>query len=289
LRELSRSAARRSWQLPQQAQKLQALLATRRHTRQLIPPCVIPPYNEGMTAFSSFSTDSSATASEVAASPVTVRCKGILFDMDGILISSLGSVERSWRTWGLSRGIDPATAIHTAHGCRAIETVRKLRPDLDDEAELKYIEDLEIADNEGLAVLPGVIALLSALPSHRWTVVTSATERLARVRMAVAGIPVPERIITADQVTNGKPHPEPYLKGAEILGLPAADCVVFEDSASGTRAGRAAGCTVIGTTFSHSIEELSAAHYLVTDVTGITVEVLPGEAGLALHFTPLAV
>ena len=67
--------------------------------------------------------------------------------MDGILISSLGSVERSWRTWGLARGIDPTTAIHTAHGCRAIETIRKLRPDLDDEAELKYIEDLEIADN----------------------------------------------------------------------------------------------------------------------------------------------
>lgn len=209
--------------------------------------------------------------------------------MDGILISSLGSVERSWRTWGLARGIDPETAIHTAHGCRAIETIRKLRPDLNDEAELKYIEDLEIADNDGLAVLPGVQALLAALPAHRWTVVTSATERLARVRMAAGGIPVPERMITADQVTSGKPHPEPYLRGAEILGLPAESCVVFEDSASGTKAGRAAGCTVIGTTFSHSIEELSAAHYLVTDLTGIQVEVLPREEGLALHFTPLAI
>jgi mannitol-1-/sugar-/sorbitol-6-phosphatase len=209
--------------------------------------------------------------------------------MDGILISSLGSVERSWRTWGLARGIDPTTAIHTAHGCRAIETIRKLRPDLNDEAELKYIEDLEIADKEGLAVLPGVLALLAALPAHRWTVVTSATERLARVRMAEGGIPVPERVITADHVTHGKPDPEPYLLGAEILGLPAADCVVFEDSASGTKAGRAAGCTVIGTTFSHSIEELSAAHYLVTDLTGIQVEVLPGEEGIALHFTPLTV
>jgi sugar-phosphatase len=237
-----------------------------------------------MTASSSVST-SAATAS----APVAIRCKGVLFDMDGILISSLGSVERSWTAWGLARGLDPAKVIHAAHGCRAIETIRKLRPDLDDEAELKYIEDLEIADNEGLAVLPGVIALLSALPRHRWTVVTSATERLARVRMAAGGIPVPERIITANHVTSGKPHPDPYLRGAEILGIPAADCVVFEDSASGTKSGRAAGCTVVGTTFSHSIEELSAAHYLVTDLTGIEVEVLPGEEGLALHFTPLAV
>jgi sugar-phosphatase len=238
-------------------------------------------------------TASSSTLSGVSALPVTpsvtVRCKGILFDMDGILVSSLGSVERSWTIWAESRGIDAAAAIHTAHGCRAIETIRKLRPDLDDMAELKYIEDLEVADNEGLAVLPGILDLLAALPLGRWTVVTSATERLARIRMVGGGIAVPERIITADMVENGKPHPEPYLRGAEILGLSASDCVVFEDSASGTRSGRAAGCTVIGTTFSHSIAELSAANYLVTDVTGIVVEVLPGDEGLTLHFTPLAV
>ncbi len=226
----------------------------------------------------------------VSSSPsVLVPCKGILFDMDGILISSLGSVERSWSTWAVSRGVDVGLAIHTAHGCRAIETVRKLRPDLDDEAELKFIEDLEIADNEGLAVLPGVLSLVAALPGPRWTVVTSATERLARVRLAAGGVAVPERIITADQVTQGKPNPEPYLRGAEILRLDAADCVVFEDSASGTKAGRAAGCTVIGTTFSHSIAELSAAHYLVTDLTGISVEVLPDHQGLVLRFTPLSV
>jgi len=225
----------------------------------------------------------------LASNPVTVVCKGILFDMDGILISSLGSVERSWSTWARSRDIDPALAIRTAHGCRAIETIRKLRPDLDDEAELKYIEDLEVGDNDGLAVLPGVPELLAALPAHRWTVVTSATERLARIRLAAGGISVPESIVTADFVTNGKPHPEPYLRGAEILGFPASDCVVFEDSGSGTKAGRAAGCMVIGTTFSHTIEELAAAHYLVTDLTGIAVEVLPGDEGLALHFTPLAV
>jgi sugar-phosphatase len=227
------------------------------------------------------------TASNATSSPVTIRCKGILFDMDGILISSLGSVERSWNTWAVTRGIEPGLAIHTAHGCRAIETIRKLAPHLDDEAELKYIEDLEVGDNEGLAVLPGVQNLLASLPGNRWTVVTSATERLARIRLAAGGIAVPEHIITADHVTSGKPHPEPYLKGAAILGLPASQCVVFEDSASGAKAGREAGCTVIGTTFSHSIEELAAAHHLVTDLTGIAVEVLSADQGLALHFTPL--
>jgi len=226
--------------------------------------------------------------SPVASAPVTVRCQGVLFDMDGILISSLGSVERSWSTWAISRQIDPAVAIRTAHGRRAIETVELLRPDLDSEAELKYIEDLEVADNEGLAVLPGIPQLIAALPAGRWTVVTSATERLARIRMAAGGIPVPERIITADHVTSGKPHPMPYLRGAEILGFPPSACVVFEDSGSGAKAGRAAGCTVIATTFSHSVEDLAAAHYLVPDLTGIAVEVLADDEGLALHFTPLA-
>jgi sugar-phosphatase len=216
-------------------------------------------------------------ASSVAASPIEIHCQGVLFDMDGILISSLGSVERSWAKWGQMRGVDAALAIKTAHGCRAIETVAKLRPDLDSEAELKVIEEIEIEDNEGLSVLPGVLTLLQALTHAsadrpRWTVVTSATERLARARMAVGGIPTPDRIVTADRVTRGKPHPEPYLDGAALLGFKPEECVVFEDSTSGTQAGRAAGCTVVATTFSHPIETLSAAHYLVDDLTGVSAE-----------------
>jgi sugar-phosphatase len=220
-------------------------------------------------------------------SPVIVRCKGILFDMDGILISSLGSVERSWTKWALMRGVDPEYACRIAHGCRAIETVARLRPDLDSDAELKVIEEIEIADGVGLSALPGVVKLLETLPAGRWTVVTSATERLARERLAEAGIPVPARFISADSVTQGKPHPAPFLAGAAILGLRPEQCVVVEDSRSGTAAGRAAGCTVVATTFSHSAESLAAAHYLVEDLTQVEVTILDGEDGLALKFTPL--
>jgi sugar-phosphatase len=224
----------------------------------------------------------------IASSPVLLRCKGILFDMDGILISSIGSVERSWTKWAEMRGIEPAYAISMAHGRRSIETVAALRPDLDSEAENIVIETLEIEDTEGVSVLPGVLALLAALPSARWTVVTSATEPLARVRLAAGGIQVPERIITAESVSEGKPNPAPYLAGAALLGFAPEDCVVFEDAASGTKAGRAAGCTVVATPFSHPIDSLGAAHYLVPDVTGIAVETLNGEEGLALRFTPIS-
>jgi sugar-phosphatase len=227
-------------------------------------------------------------ASPVASSPVQIRCKGILFDMDGILISSIGSVERSWTKWAEMRGVDPAYACKIAHGRRAIETAAELRPDLDSAAELKIIEDIEIGDNEELTVLPGVLDLLDALPANRWTVVTSATERLARVRLAQGGIPVPSRLVTAESVNRGKPDPAPYLGGAALLGFAPEECVVFEDAATGTEAGRAAGCTVVATTFSHPSESLSAAHYLIEDVTGVDVKTLAGDEGLILSLTPLA-
>jgi len=221
-----------------------------------------------------------------APSPVSISCKAILFDMDGILISSIGSVERSWTRWAILRGVDPALARVTAHGRRAVEAIAKLRPDLDCNAELKVIENLEIADNEGLTILPGVLELLAALPANRWTVVTSATERLTRIRLALGGIPVPEELVTADQVTRGKPHPEPFLAGAALLGVAPTDCLVLEDSSSGAESGRAAGCTVVATTFSHPAESLNAAHYLVRDLTGILVECLGDQ--IVLNFTPLA-
>ncbi len=201
---------------------------------------------------------------------------GMLFDMDGVLVSSLGSVERSWAKWGEMRGVDGTKAIQTAHGKRAIETIRTLRPDLNDEEELLVIEQIEIDDTEGLQVLPGVEPLLASLPAGSWTVCTSATRRLAQVRMEHAGLTPPERFISADMVAHGKPHPEPYLRGAGLLGFAPERCVVFEDAPAGCAAGKAAGCVVIATLFSHTREQLAAADYIVESLEGIRVS---GEAG----------
>ena len=223
----------------------------------------------------------------LSACPVHIACKGVLFDMDGILISSLGSVERSWTKWARLRGVDPEYAMSVVHGRRAIDTVIRLRADLDPQAELKIIEDFEVEDNEGLQVLPGVRQLLSEIPSHLWTIVTSATERLARVRLAAGGISVTQAIVTAESVTHGKPHPEPFLAGAALLGLDPRNCVVFEDSASGAQAARDAGCIVIATTFSHPASELRAAHHLVTDMTSISACVLEGQSDLTLSLVPI--
>lgn len=215
-----------------------------------------------------------------------IRIKGILFDMDGVLVSSIGSVERSWTKWAESQGIDPVHAIETAHGRRSIESIRFLRPEADAEAENLKIENWEIEDTAGVEQLAGVAALIDKLPRERWVIVTSATRRLAEVRLGVAGITPPDKWITADDVVNGKPDPEPYQKGAAMLGFSPEDCLVIEDAASGARAGRAARCKVLATTFSHSIEALTAADWVVESLEAVKVTVL-GDEAIELDFEPL--
>jgi sugar-phosphatase len=216
---------------------------------------------------------------------VTIEVRGILFDMDGVLVSSLGSVERSWTTYGEMRGVDGATAIKAAHGKRAIETIRLLRPDLDEVAELKLIEDIECADVADIEVLAGVKDLLARLPVGHWTIVTSATQRLARLRLETAGLLVPKRFITADMVENGKPHPEPYLRGAALLGFSPEECLVIEDAPAGAQAGRAAGCKVLATAFSHTQGELAAADWVVGSLEHMGVRATAD--GVELSFEPV--
>ena len=218
---------------------------------------------------------------------VQVRARGLLFDMDGVLISSIGSVERAWTKWAKMQGLDSQYVLQNIHGQRSIDSIRSFRPDLDAQAENIRIEDWEMNDSEDLELLAGVMPILEHLPQKYWTIVTSATGRLARARLALASVPVPERIITADMVSRGKPDPEPYLRGAELLGLKPEDCVVIEDSASGAKAGRAAGCKVLATTFSHAIEALGSADWVVESLQGVSVTVLDGDAGLEIEFEPL--
>ncbi len=218
---------------------------------------------------------------------VILHPRGILFDMDGVLVSSIGSVERTWEKWAQSRGIEPLLAIRSAHGRRAIETVRQLRPDLDALKELEWLEQTEIDDKAGLEILAGVRSILETLPANRWAVVTSATEKLARSRLAHGGIPLPSQLISAEHVTHGKPHPEPYRKGAALLGFDPADCLVIEDSASGAAAGHAAGCPVLATLHSHSVESLRNADWIVDSLEDVQVR-LTGDR-IEIRFVPVFV
>jgi len=212
-----------------------------------------------------------------------VEAKGLLFDMDGVLISSIGSVRRSWRKWAKIYGIPDADNYEVPHGMRAIEIVKSLRPDIDAEEGLRVVEDIEVDDTEDMKVLPGVKALLEGLPADRWAIVTSATKRLTVERLKVAGLPLPERLITADMVERGKPDPEPYMRGAALLGFASDECVVVEDAPSGVGAGKAAGSRVLGVIGTHMLEELHQADWVVGSLEGL--KVVSSSAGLELRFS----
>jgi sugar-phosphatase len=218
---------------------------------------------------------------------VDVAAKGLLFDMDGVLISSIASVNRCWRRWAAHYEVPNADKFVIAHGTRAVDIIVGLRPDFGPEqiaVGLRLIEDMEIDDMADLKVLPGVKALLGGLPQNRWTIVTSATRRLTLARLAEAGLPVPELLIAGDDVTHGKPHPEPYLTGARRLGFAPEECVVVEDAPSGVGSGKAAGSRVLGVLGTHRAEELYAAgaEWVTASLAGVWAGI--AEDGLKISF-----
>lgn len=202
--------------------------------------------------------------------------------MDGVLISSIGSVERCWKRWAKMYDVPDADNYHVPHGVRAIDIIKSLRPDIDAIEGLRVVEDMEIEDTADLKVLPGVKTLLEGLPKDRWAIVTSATKRLAIARLEIVGLPVPERFITADMVEKGKPDPEPYMRGAGLLGFSNAECVVVEDAPSGVGAGKAAGSRVLGVIGTHTLADLHQADWVVSSLEGLVVT-SSGE-GLQLQF-----
>ncbi|TPW71578.1 HAD-IA family hydrolase [Schumannella sp. 10F1B-5-1] len=178
---------------------------------------------------------------------VRIPVEGLLFDCDGVLVDSIESAGRAWGVW--SERWAPEFDFHRdiVHGVRAVETVRTLVAADDVERANAELERLEIEHVEGTAAIPGAVELTDALPQGAWTVVTSGARELAARRLASAGIARPDGIVAAEDVSNGKPDPEPYRRGAELIGIDPAACVVFEDAPAGIAAARAAGVgTIVG-------------------------------------------
>ena len=217
-----------------------------------------------------------------------ISCAGLLFDMDGVLVDSTPAVARVWTRWAARHRFDAAEVVYRAHGRPSITTVREYLPNGDHLAENKEIERDEITDLDGVVPLPGALELLSALPRGRWTIVTSCSRRLAEVRLKTSGLPRPEVFVTSSDIQHGKPAPEPYLKGAEVLGFAPQDCVVVEDAPAGVRSGKAAGAKVIALRTTMTERELwdTGADWVVRDCAAIGLaspETSEGKLSLVLR------
>ncbi|WP_399938392.1 HAD family hydrolase [Streptomyces sp. BBFR25] len=210
-----------------------------------------------------------------------LHAQALLFDNDGTLVSSLASVRRCWTRWAVEYGITAERFGQVElHGRPAAEIAADLLPAEVVAEAVARIEQLEVEDvpNGGVHLLPGTSAFLDALPADRWAVVTSATRRLAEARLDAVGI-LPKTLVAADDITRGKPDPEPYLLGARALGVDPADCVVFEDAPAGLQAGRAAGMRTVALATTHRADQLDA-DLVVTDLSALSV--LVTDAGIEI-------
>lgn len=205
----------------------------------------------------------------------TFRCRAVLFDLDGVLVDSTRSVERQWRLWAREQNVNPEAILEIAHGRRTVEVIQRLAPHLDLEMEVARVERREAEDTDGVEVMPGAAALLATIPDSDWAVVTSGTNLLATARLRHAHLPVPNVLVSAEHVREGKPHPEPYLMGARLLAVPAAQCLVIEDAPAGIESAHAAGMKAIGLTSTFSADQLHA-DAVVRDLRHISVHARNG-------------
>lgn len=199
------------------------------------------------------------------------RFAAFLFDMDGTLLNSTIAAERVWAKWARKHGLNVETFLPTIHGVRSIDTVRKQNlPGIDAELEAAGISQAEIEDVDGVIAIEGVAAFLASLPRDRWAVVTSAPLALAQARMGAAGLELPDVVITAEDVTRGKPAPDGFLLAAQRLGVDARECLVFEDAPAGIAAAKAAGASIAVVTAAH-LHPFETLDVTLATYAGLTV------------------
>ena len=201
----------------------------------------------------------------------TFTCSAVLFDLDGVLCDSTQAVDREWREWAARKGVNGDAVMAIAHGVRTIEVIRRVAPHLNAEIEAAAIENHEAHDQRGVVVMPGALELVNSIPAGQWGVVTSGSRLLAANRLRHCGLPVPDTMVTSDDVTHGKPHPEPYLKGAQQLGFAPGECLVIEDAPAGIESARAGGMKVIGLSSTYATEILGHADAVIKKLAAIHV------------------
>jgi mannitol-1-/sugar-/sorbitol-6-phosphatase len=198
------------------------------------------------------------------------RISAILFDLDGVLVDSGVIVERAWRSWATEQAIRADDVLALAHGRPAREVVRLVAPHLDAEQQVRRIVRYEARDAASLTAFPGARECVDVARRGRWAVVTSGARELAAERLAAVGLPVPEILITADDVVAGKPDPEPYERARRQLAVPAAECVVVEDAPVGILAAKRAGMTVLAVTTTHLAPSLALADLVCANLCEVT-------------------
>lgn len=204
--------------------------------------------------------------------------EAVIFDLDGTLIDSTPAVDRTWNTFADEYGLTK-TELGRHHGVPSAAVVRGVVPEDRYQAAVQRIAELELADVHDIVVLPGATEALASLVGAKNAIATSCTVPLAKARIAAAQLVPPTVIVTADDVVNGKPHPEPFLAAARLLDADPRRCLVVEDAPKGLEAAQAAGCFTLAVVTTTPRKALDA-DAVVTDLSEVRFEV--NQAGIRL-------
>jgi sugar-phosphatase len=200
-----------------------------------------------------------------------MHCDALLFDLDGVLVDSAECVRRICTDWAIARGLQPNEVLRWSQGRRVQDTVRLVAPDLDVDAEVATLIAMEAATTEGLHAVPGTHSLLASLPPNAWAVVTSGARPVATLRLTHVGLPLPQTLVSGDDVERGKPDPEGYLAAAAALGIAPHACVVIEDAPAGLAAASAAGMRSFGIAGTFPASALHEATVVVPSFASLAV------------------
>lgn len=196
-----------------------------------------------------------------------IELKGLLFDNDGVVVDTMPGALRAWHRWG-ERYYEGFELEAKWHGQKASEIVAQLVDPADYDDAFDFINQLELDEADGARLLPGVQVFLDQLPEGSWNIVTGAARDLATKRLAAARLPMPDTLVSAEDVAKGKPDPEGYLLGAKRIGIDIAECVIFEDAPAGLLAGQRAGAKLLVGIGEQTLS--SVADVVITDFEGIT-------------------
>lgn len=197
----------------------------------------------------------------------------ILADLDGTLVDSVASSERAWGALARRRGLDEEETHRFAMGRPTRETIALLVPEGEREAEQAQVDRDEVEDAASVVAYPGAAELLAGpIPV---AVVTSGSTELATARLRGAGLEAPAVLITADTITRGKPDPEPFLLGAQGLGVDPTHCLALEDAPPGIESALAAGIPVVAFRTTHPEGELSRATVILDTLAEAVARLLP--------------
>jgi len=215
-------------------------------------------------------------------------CSALLFDLDGVLVDSTPAIIEVWSAWSRVNGVEAEKVMSVMHGRRSVEVLQVVAPHLDAMTEVKAIEEAITNYKDGTVTIRGAAGLLQSLPNGRWCIVTSGLRAFATARLRAADLPVPKVLVCADDVVNGKPDPEPYLKAAQLLSVPARECLVVEDAPAGIRAAHAGGMKVIGITTTYPHEDLCEADFVIETLAQVRISNLGNHLNVEIAERPVS-